>query len=386
MNNDISPKLFMPQTFVSEKMKRIISHALISLSFAIVLELPAHSEEIPIGISTALTGDAAESGVDIKNALVLANDMLGGGKYKLIFEDEKCSNRDAVAVATKLTSVDKAQYILGFPCNSSLLAAAPVYERAKVLVLSSSSTGDVADVGHHIFRLFPSDSGCAETLYGYIAKHHKHLRILTEQNEYPVLMERVIRTENDKATQKISIESDEFIHGQQDLRALTLKVRSSEAVFVNANTDQAFIAVVKLLSEQKFQGTIYAAYVGSSPSLREILGKQIEGMAFCNMPLVDELVGKNGKAIFAEFRKRFGEPKSGFPVAPIAFESFRLLNEVIQSGQKPGEYLKNKTFKDGFLPPYHFDEHGAVQGIQFQMQRVQDGKVVVLPSEGSRTN
>jgi len=43
-----------------------------------------------------------------------------------------------------------------------------------------------------------------------------------------------------------------------------------------------------------------------------------------------------------------------------------------------GKYLKNREFNDGLLPSYTFDEHGAVRGINFEMQTIFDDKVSVL--------
>ncbi len=92
---------------------------------------------IKVGVSTALSGDAIAHGTDIKNALTLMNDLIGAGKYKLIFEDERCDSRAAVNVAQKLIAVDKVRYALGFSCNSTLLATAPIYSRAGVVVITS---------------------------------------------------------------------------------------------------------------------------------------------------------------------------------------------------------------------------------------------------------
>lgn len=341
------------------------------------------AEPIPIGISTALTGDAVQFGEDIKNGIVLANDLLGQGRYRLIIEDEKCENKDALSVANKLIHVDNVKYVLGFPCNSTLLTTAPVYDRANVTVITASgNSGDVLDVGSHIFRLFPADSGCADVLYRSVAKEHRQLTILTEQNEYPVMMERTIRKLNSSESKPLKLESIEYSHGQTDLRTTALKVRGAEAVFVNANTDPSFISVVKQLREQRFQGALYTAYFGSSASVREALGGEIEGIQFCTLPPLDELISEKARPVIAEFRKRFGEPKSGFPVVPTAIETFRLLDEAIRSGIPPEKYLQERKVSDGYLSEYHFDKHGAVQGLRFEMQEVKGGKTRKL--ENSR--
>ena len=342
---------------------------------------PAKVEPIKVGVSTALTGDAAAFGHDIKNALTLMNDRIGGGRYQLIFEDERCDNREALSVANKLINLKKVGYVLGFPCNATLLAVAPVYERAGVVVLSSSgNSGDVLDIGKHIFRLFPSDGIGAELLFGYIKDRHKKIAVFTEQNEYPVMVERSFQRANDRTGRPVDVMSFEYIHGETDLRSLILIARSkgAEAIFVNANTDPSFIAAVKQIRTLKYQGALYALYLPGSELVQKELGADVNGFIFANLPLADDLVTQEGAEVMRVFRERFGNPQSGFPVVPMALESFRIFDLAVRSGKPVREYLASTVFSGGFIPQYRFDEHGAVEGIQFELQQIQDEKVKKL--------
>ena len=175
-------------------------------------------QRVKIGVPTALSGASSAWGNDIKNALTLMNERSGNRRYDLIFEDERCDNRTAVTVAHKLINIDKIKYALGFPCNSTLLATASIYSKSNVVVITSSATsGDVLNIGNSIFQLFPSDVLAADLLFTYIARTHRKIAILTEQNEYPVMMERSIRRANEKAGAPLKIVSEEFVHGQTDL-------------------------------------------------------------------------------------------------------------------------------------------------------------------------
>lgn len=359
-------------------LKRII--LLISLITALNPFQVLADNKIKVGVSTSLTGDATAFGVDIQNALTLMNDKFGNGKYQLIFEDDKCENNVGVSVAHKLINVDKVRYVLGFPCNSILLATAAIYEKADVLVLTSAgNSGDVLDIGKNIFRLFPSDAAGAKLLFSYMTKRHKKIAMLTEQNEYPVMMGRTVIRENEKLQKPLEIVTEDFLHGTTDLRSTILKLMSKkvEGIFVNANTDASFITAVKQLRGLKYQGALYAAYLPASATVLKELGDAVNGFIFANLPLSDELVTPEGKLLLDEFRKRFGEPQSGFPVVPTSLEAFRIFDLALQS-KNPQKFLLNNKFSGGFIPDYYFDEHGAVQGINFQMQKIEDGKVVVI--------
>ena len=111
---------------------------------------------------------------------------------------------------------------------------------------------------------------------------------------------------------------------------------------------------------------------------RKALGSALNGFVFSNLPLADELVSYSGKDLLSDFRKRFGEPQSGFPVVPISFEASRIFDLALNSGKEPVEFLASTKFTGGFVPSFHFDEHGAVQGINFQMQKVENNKLVLI--------
>jgi len=346
-----------------------------------LLAQDAHMSPIKVGVSTALSGDSIAFGTDIKNALTLMNDLIGAGKYKLIFEDERCDNRAAVNVAQKLIAVDKVRYALGFPCNSTLLATAPIYSRAGVVVITSSATsGDVLDIGKGIFRLFPADGAGAELLLNFMAKRHRRVAILTEQNEYPVMMERSFRQANSKVAQPLEIVSDEFVHGQTDLKTTLLRMTSKniEAIFINANTDNSFISAVKQLAALQFKGSRYAVYLPAAKVAKDTLGGLLEGFVFANLPLNESIVTAKGREVLEAFKKRFGEPNSGFPVVPLTLESFRVFDIALSSGRDPVEFLSATKFSGGLVPNFYFDQYGAVQGINFEMQRIDQGKAVTI--------
>ncbi len=249
-----------------------------------------------------------------------------------------------------------------------------------VVITSSATSGDVLNIGNSIFQLFPSDVLAADLLFTYISRTHRTIAILKEQNEYPVMMERSMRRANEKAGAPLKIVSEEFVHGQTDLKTTLLRLTRGDidGLFINANSDESFIAAVRQIKATKFHGTLLSAYLPASETTRKVLGSALNGAVFVNLPLADDLVTESGRALLLEFRKRFGEPQAGFPVVPLTFEAFRVLDLAISSGRNPTEFLRLTKFSGGFVPNFHFDEHGAVQGINFQMQKVENGKVVLI--------
>ncbi len=65
-------------------MKKMIRQLLCLIFFVSLLGSFADAEPIRIGVSTPLTGENAASGIDIKNAAIMANEELGDmGKMEL---------------------------------------------------------------------------------------------------------------------------------------------------------------------------------------------------------------------------------------------------------------------------------------------------------------
>jgi branched-chain amino acid transport system substrate-binding protein len=128
----------------------LIRSGILSLAFTTSV-LAQAQKEIKVGVSLALSGVGAPMSLDVKDGLLFSNSHYFQNKYKLIFEDDQCDNAQAITVAQKLINLDKVKYALGFLCNTTLLATAPIYRRAGTLVITAgASSGDQKGIGDKI--------------------------------------------------------------------------------------------------------------------------------------------------------------------------------------------------------------------------------------------
>lgn len=347
-----------------------------------VLSLPAlaDTEKIKIGVPTTLTGESATFGTDVKNALLFANAYFFSSKYEFVIEDDKCDSKEAVTIAHKFATVDKLRYVLGIACNSSLLAAAPIYERHGITVITSSATsGDKTDIGRGIFRLFPADQSGAVVLYRHIAPKFRSLGVLTEQNEYPALMERFFLAENDKASVPRIIHLEQFATGTRDLRGILLnfKKKGVDAVFLNTQNENTYIEAVRSMKKIGLTVPFYSVYYGASETSMRALGKLQEGAEFANLPLPEYALDGEGRKIMEAFHREYGPSKSIAVIAPLSIDSLRMLDAALASGKAPAEYLRTVQFP-GLLGSLSFDDHGAVERFAFQMQRIRANRVELI--------
>jgi len=363
------------------KPTKIFIPALQSTLFSLLFLSISQAEPIKVGVPLALTGDLANCGNEMKNALVLANEKFGGGRYQLLFQDDRCHNTEAVSIARRFIDIDKIKYALGFMCNQTLVATAPIYDRAGVYVFSGSGTsGDIPSLGKRNFRFFPSDVFGAKRLFRYIKEHHKSLSILSELTEYSTMMDRTFVATNQAEGSPLKIDSYQYNASDTDLKTLLLKIKSSpaEAFYINADSDASYNIILKQLEAINFSRSLYAVYLTAAPTTISSGSKLNNKVIFSNLPLLENFVTEKGKEILVEYSKRFGNPTCGFPVVPTTLESFRVFDKAISSGITPEEMLTNKEIEGGFLPPYRFDSGGNATGFEFEMQQIKDGQVVIL--------
>ncbi len=118
------------------------------------------SGAIVIGHFASMTGPQATFGISTDQAIRLAikekNEKGGvkGRKVELVTIDDAGKQSEAATAVTRLINDHKAVAVLGEVASSLSLAGGPVAQKAKVPMISPSSTNpDVTDVGDYIFRV-----------------------------------------------------------------------------------------------------------------------------------------------------------------------------------------------------------------------------------------
>jgi len=137
-------------------MKRVF---VLNLVFAAVLSASSAAAQIKIGVAEALTGNAAQYGVPIRQGFELAVGEINaaggihGNKITLIVEDEQGKKEEAINVFKKLIFQDKVLMLFGPTLSNSAQASNPVAQSAKVVVFGTSNTADgITSIGNYVFR------------------------------------------------------------------------------------------------------------------------------------------------------------------------------------------------------------------------------------------
>lgn len=332
--------------------------------------------KIKIGVSTALTGNAATYGMDVRNALVFANEKVARNRFEFIFEDDRCSGKEAVTVAQKFTGVLHLPIVVGQACSGALLAGAPIYERAKTLVISpSASSPDISEAGEYIFRTWLSDAGAIKKLSEFMFKRHKKIAVLSEQTDYAQAFAKGVETAARLAP--VEILSDQFLSEQNDFRSnlLRMKNQGAEALFINSQTELTFLAVLKRVRELQWKVQLYGSYWPASLSFLDAAKGSADGIIFVDAPSPEDILTEEGKNYYKEFTARFGPPQSIGILVATTIEAIRALSLAIDSRQDLKKFLETQKFR-GLFGEWSFDKNGDLQGIDFVIKQVVGGKAV----------
>ncbi len=344
------------------------------------------NQTIRIGFIGPLTGDAASFGVDTLNGTRIAVDEINaagginGKKVELIAEDGRCNGADATSAVQKLVNVDQVVAIIGGQCSSETLAAAPVAEAAKVILISPvSSSPDVTKAGDYVFRVYPSDALKGKALGAYFAKAgFKKIAIISENTDFCQGVRGSVKA---NLPAGVTLAFDEVVdQGTKDYRTLMTRLKATDfdAFLVNGQSDATVVEMVKQMRALGMKQQIVGTDTSDSVSLGQMAKEAVEGLKPLSVPSLSEENPK-GSDFAKVFRQRYDEPKFSMFFAALAHDAAKLTIEKIGE-VGTGEPLKNALYAlksyDGVVGSFHFDEYGDVQGIPYAMKQFKDGQLV----------
>jgi ABC-type branched-subunit amino acid transport system substrate-binding protein len=338
----------------------------------------AAEDRIKIGLSTAVTGDGASWGNDLKNALLFANQEIASNRYQIIIEDDRCTGKDAMAVAHKLISVDHVKYAFG-NCSATVKSALPIYSRANVLVFAPIATSpDLANGLTNLFRSVPSDGSNAALLFEHMKAHYKRVGVLTEEADYAQDLTKAFLKNN--SDYSLEIHSESYLTESTDLRSVLAKLKEQkiEALFLNSNSERTFAAVLGQIKQLNCDWQIYASYFPASPTLRGLLtNNEADGIIYTDFPTFDDVLTSDGKKLVQKFESQYGKVNSWEITLITTIEALRALDQAISAESDVKEYLHSHEFT-GIFGRYSFDKNGDIIGLRHALKQIKGSEVVRL--------
>jgi len=222
--------------------KKILGSAILAILF-ILTGCGARSQNtntkqtIHLGWIGPLTGEGANIGNDALQAAKIAIEEINnagginGQNLSLIAEDTKCEPKPAVNASTKLINIDRVPVILGGACSGETLAAAPIAENNKTILLSyCASSPKITEAGDYIFRDVPSDNFQGKKAAEYIFQkiNKKKTAVVFSRDDWGSGIKEVF-VSNYRALGGEIVLEEGFNPTSRDIRTILTKVKNSSA-------------------------------------------------------------------------------------------------------------------------------------------------------------
>lgn len=350
-------------------MKKVILIAIILIIISIIVLLVnqgKQEENIKIGVLADLSGDYADFLKGVPRAIEIAKQDLGD-KVEFIVEDQKsCDAKETVTIMNKFVSVDKVDAIIGGTCSNTTLAASPIAEKAKTIMISGvSSAPSVSKAGDYVFRTYISDLLRAEQA-GNLAFQlgFRKMAVLTETgNDYS--LELAQGTKNTFTSLGGEITASEKISNKDtDFRTQIVKIKESspDVLLISITGTKQIGLIIKQVRELGLD--LQIIHPGETPESQEVLeiaGDSAEGLIYImpgNPPESPKYL-----ALSQRYEEKYGEPRTAYFTE--VYDAVILAVRAIEESNGSKEDIKDKLYEisksyEGVSGNVEFDENGDV--------------------------
>ena len=341
-------------------------------------------QTIKIGSILPLTGDVAEIGLRAQKAINFALEEInaGGGingkRLEVIYEDGKCNAKDATDAASKLVNIDKVQIIIGGLCSGETLAAAPITEQNKVVMLSPcSSAQKISEAGDYIFRNYPSDTfqGSFGAEYVYNTLGIREVAILHTIGDWGNGIRDTFKKRFVELGGQIVAE-ESFEQDSTDMKTQLTKIKATnpKLIYMPAYTQGAAL-ILKQAKELGINVTMLDGDAGDDPNIINVAGEAAEGFKVT--------VADPGSDEFANrFKQKFGQEP--IVCTTYSYDAMHIVAQVLKKSDNNGEAIKNELYKvknyDGETGSTSFDANGDITTAEYIIKEVKNSTFVVISS------
>lgn len=361
----------------------------LTISAALLLGLTAcgsrTSGPVRIGVAGPFNdsvGAPMRRAAELAAAEINASGGINGRPIELVLRSDYGEPDSAVNVAADLIDADVVA-VVGHVYSGTTLASAPVYNAARVVQISPSSSSPlVSGAGEYTFRTCPSDLQQGEALARYAADrlNLRHATILYLNDDYGRGMRQTFAREFSRLGGEIE-EMDPYLGDTPDVASYIERMArrgSSQFVFMGGYRGEAEVA----LRIARARGVKVPFLGGDALEGLEQAGALAEGSYISNAYLASFDTPRNREFV-AAYSKRFPQAIAPNQPAAATYDIIYMLRDVLSHGAGTGVALRDAIAKIGITAPAFegvtgeiaFDEVGDVPRQRVVIGRVEGGRV-----------
>lgn len=367
-------------------MKKIFYVLFALLGVSLIFTPVVNSQETyKVGAAIALSGSIAVYGEGFKKAIDLATEEINGKggargkKIEILYEDNKSTPKDCVTAVRKLITVDKVPVIIGPAASSNFMAAAPVAQESRVVMLSAQGAAPaLTKAGEFIFRVFPSDvlqgKGISDLC---LQLKYMEVPIMYVNNDWGLGLKNVFVENFKKAGGKVT---DEIPYDEKKTDYRTELIRATKGN-PKAVVNLTYIVEGSVMFKQAYEMGINTQWICGSaakaPKLVELAGKAVEGI-IGTYPVFSQET-KEYQAFRSLWTKKYGDAK--IPIfGEYNYDMVHLIARAVDRGGYTSDGIRNALFEvakgyRGVTGDKTFDQDRGV-GSEYGVWTVKDGQIV----------
>ncbi len=335
-------------------------------------------EDIAIGYFGALTGAAANLGINIRNGVELAVDQFNAENDDCQVELEEYDSagdpNQATGLATQAIGDDAVIGVVGPAFSGESDTAGPIFAEGELPTISASATNPaLSENGWDTFhRILGNDASQGPAAASYIQDviESDSVFVVDDASAYGAGLAEIVEESLGDAV----VGTDTIQTGQTDFSATITAIRDSGAdtVFFGG-----YYAEAGLLVQQLRSAGIDATFVVpdgvKDPGFIEAAGDAAEGTIITCPCLPPE----ESEEFFQAYEEAFGSAPATYSAE--AYDAANVMLQGIAEGNTTREEMLewiNQYDGEGITKEVQFDDSGEVQNISVWAYAVQDGEIV----------
>jgi branched-chain amino acid transport system substrate-binding protein len=361
----------------------LLSAALVT-ALSVISCTKKSTNEIVVGHFGSMTGSEATFGQSTDEGIRLAFDEINakggikGKKVKLVTMDNQGKAEEAASVVTRLIEQEKVLALLGEVASTRSLAAAPIAQTKKVVMITPSSTNPkVTQVGDYIFRVCFIDPFQGTVMAKFAAENLKVKKVAVlrdVKSDYSVGLA-------DFFTQKFKELGGEVIADMSyqssdvDFKAQLTQIKSKnpEALFI-----PGYYTEVGLIARQAREVGLKVPLMGGdgwdSPKLYEIGQEAVNGGFFSNH-YSTESTDPAAVEFMTKYKAKYNKAPDGLSAA--GYDDALVLIKAMESASE----LSSDSIRSALAQIKDFP--GATGKITINEQRNATKSAVVVQVQGA---
>jgi len=336
-----------------------------------------------IGAIFPLTGGEASFGEYMKNGAEMALEEINKEydfNLEIVYEDTQGQPANTVSAVRELIDIQKVKLLVGPARSNCTLAAAPIVEGKKVVMLTPiASAEEITKSGDYIFRNreMADSHGVAMAKFLYEDLGKRRTAVLFANAANAITYKNWFEEEFQRLGGEI-VYSEGYIGDNLDFKTPVAKIKATnpDTIYLSATQLTDMAQAIKQIRDMDIDVTIATTALAENSELIEVLGQQAEGLIYSApyFNLEDEQTAKYAK----KFRDKYGKDSNLF--AANTYDALHIYAMLINKcgGDKP-ECIKNELYKVKDYPgvggPTTFDENGDVDK-PIMIKIVKDGQFV----------